>query len=68
MNKARKLAQIGRDCVACGCCVPSCPMGAVTIEAGVTARVNQEKCMGCGRCVMACPAAVITLLKREAAE
>lgn len=67
MNKARKLAQIGRECVACGCCVAACPMGAVRIDSGVTARVDGELCVGCGKCAKACPAAVISLTAREAA-
>lgn len=67
MNKTRKLAHIGRECVACGCCAAACPTGAVTIHCGVTARVDKEKCVGCGRCATACPAAVISVLAREAA-
>ena len=67
MNKARKLAQIGRECVACGCCTAACPMGAVRIDSGVTARVDGELCVGCGKCAKACPAAVISPTAREAA-
>jgi ferredoxin len=56
-----KLAQVGRECVACGCCVRVCPREAIRIYRGLRALVNAEKCIGCGRCVAACPASVISL-------
>ena len=52
-------------CVACGCCVKVCPLSAIQIIKGVTARVDSTKCVGCGKCVRECPASVITL--KEAA-
>lgn len=41
-------------CVGCGCCVRSCPRGALTAEDG-TIRIDREKCGSCGSCVQACP-------------
>jgi hypothetical protein len=38
-----------RKCVACGNCVPVCPMGAIYLEAG-TAQVNQDQCVECSTC------------------
>ena len=38
-----------RKCVACGNCVPVCPMGAIYLEAG-TAEVNQDECVECSTC------------------
>jgi ferredoxin len=38
-----------RKCVACGNCVPVCPMGAIYLEAGV-AEVNQDACVECSTC------------------
>jgi ferredoxin len=40
-----------RKCVACGNCVPVCPMGAiyVDLESG-TAEVNQDECVECSTC------------------
>lgn len=32
--KGRRLAVIGRRCVACGCCENTCPMGAVKVARG----------------------------------
>lgn len=58
----RRKAQVDRaDCVACGCCVKVCPLHAIEIVRGVTARVNQDKCVGCGRCAAECPASVIQI-------
>lgn len=54
------------DCVACGCCVKVCPLGAIQVFRGIAARVDGAKCVGCGRCVRECPASVIEL--REAAK
>ena len=38
-----------RKCVACGNCVPVCPMGAIYLEAG-SAQVNQDECVECSTC------------------
>ncbi len=65
-RKRRRNAYVNEnDCVACGCCVKVCPLGAVRVFRGIAARVDEEKCVGCGRCVRECPASVIEL--REAA-
>lgn len=66
MSKKWKLASVGKDCVACGCCVHVCPKGAIDVSTGVTARVDSEKCIGCGKCEKTCPAAIITIVEREA--
>lgn len=54
-----------KDCVACGCCVPSCPREAVSVFKGIFAAVDMEGCIGCGKCAKACPAGSITI--KEAA-
>ena len=65
--KARRRAVVTQPlCVACGCCVKVCPMGAIFIDRGLNAVVREDKCVGCGKCVRECPASVIEL--REAAE
>lgn len=68
MNTALKLAQVGGECVACGCCAPVCPRDAIHVLRGVVAQVNSEACIGCGKCAKVCPAGVITLSQREAAK
>lgn len=60
-KKRRKAVVEERDCVACGCCVKVCPLGAIQVLHGITARVNQDKCVGCGKCVRERPASVIQL-------
>lgn len=54
------------DCVACGCCVKVCPMGAIAVVKGIMAKVAYDKCVGCGKCAKECPASVITLTEVEA--
>lgn len=66
MKKSIRVAQVGTECVACGCCVPVCPKDAIRIRSGVAACIDQEKCVGCGKCARTCPAAVITILDRRA--
>lgn len=62
---SKKYAEIGKDCVACGSCVRTCPMKAISVWKGVTAVVDIMRCVGCGRCSLVCPAGVITMGKRE---
>lgn len=64
-KKRRKAVVEERDCVACGCCVKVCPLGAIQVLHGITARVNPDKCVGCGKCVRECPASVIQLQEVE---
>jgi len=54
------------DCVACGCCVKVCPMGAIQITKGIMAQVDMEKCVGCSKCAKECPASVIKIREVEA--
>lgn len=62
ITRKRKKAVVNTsDCVACGCCVKVCPIGAISIHFGVTAKVDQQRCVGCGRCVKECPASVISV-------
>lgn len=65
MNKPIKIALVGRECVACGCCVVICPKEAISIDSGVIALIDSEKCIGCGKCSRICPAAVITIVDRR---
>ncbi len=63
-RKLRKARVDQTLCVACGCCVKVCPLGAITISRGICAVVDPEKCVGCGKCAKECPASVIEI--REA--
>lgn len=60
-RKKRKAFIQQSECVACGCCVKVCPLEAVQIMNGITAKVNMEKCVGCGKCAKECPASVIEI-------
>lgn len=53
------------DCVACGCCVKVCKMGAVRVERGLFAVVDMGRCVGCGKCAAVCPASVIEMEERK---
>lgn len=66
MALSKRLAQVGRECVACGTCVKVCPRTAIQVASGVTARVDGALCVGCGRCAKVCPADVIDMVERGA--
>ena len=65
MSKVIKRANIGAECVACGCCASVCPKKAIWIDSGIIARIDGEKCVGCGKCANTCPAAVISIETKE---
>ena len=45
MALSKRLAQVGRECVACGTCVKVCPRTAIRVASGVTARVDGALCL-----------------------
>lgn len=60
--RVRRKAKVDKNaCVACGCCVKACPLGAISVFKGVYAKVDTDKCIGCGKCKKACPASVIEI-------
>lgn len=62
---SKKVATIGKSCVACGTCIYICPLNAIKIDNGTKAIVDYEKCVGCGKCEKVCPAGIIYITKRE---
>lgn len=60
-RKRRRAVVDAAGCVACGCCVKVCPLGAVSVWRGILAQVDPERCVGCGRCARECPASVIEI-------
>ncbi|RNC62746.1 MAG: Ferredoxin-2 [Candidatus Dichloromethanomonas elyunquensis] len=62
MNKGKSIAEIHKDCVACGTCVKVCPRSALSVFKGVGVVVDREKCIGCGKCAKVCPAGVISIV------
>lgn len=45
--------KIQDSCVACGTCVPECPVSAIS-EAPVYV-IDQDTCISCGACASVCP-------------
>jgi ferredoxin len=46
------------SCVACGTCVPECPVEAIS-EGDPIYVIDAAKCTDCGACAAACPAEAI---------
>ncbi len=65
MIKAKKLASIGKNCVACGSCIGVCPLKAISIDDGISAKVDTNKCVGCAKCAKVCPASIIKIVVSE---
>jgi ferredoxin len=49
--------KITDSCVACGACMPECPVEA--ISEGDIYKIDPEKCTDCGTCVDICPSEAI---------
>lgn len=67
MAVVKRMALVGKECVACGCCERVCPRQAIRVLHGVRAGVDGESCVGCGKCARGCPAAVIRMEERGVA-
>ena len=50
---------IGNDCIACGTCLPECPVEA--ISEGDIYRIDADACTECGTCASVCPSEAISL-------
>lgn len=49
--------KITDDCIACGACMPECPVDA--ISEGEKYSIDPDTCIDCGACVAACPVGAI---------
>ena len=65
-RRLRRAFVTREDCVACGCCVKVCPLGAIAVVKGIAAQVDGERCVGCGKCARECPGTVIEIREVEA--
>jgi ferredoxin len=50
--------KINDECLACGTCVPECPVDAIS-EGDPIYVIDASKCTDCGACAEACPADAI---------
>jgi NAD-dependent dihydropyrimidine dehydrogenase PreA subunit len=51
--------KISDECVACGACADTCPVGAIALgDAGIY-EVNADACIDCGACEDGCPVGAI---------
>ncbi len=50
--------QISETCIACGACLPACPVEA--ISEGEIYKIDPEKCTDCTACVEQCPVEAIS--------
>lgn len=57
-RKGERMAHtINDDCIACGACMPECPVNA--ISEGDKYTIDQDACIDCGACVPVCPVGAI---------
>jgi Pyruvate/2-oxoacid:ferredoxin oxidoreductase delta subunit len=52
-------------CAACGTCIETCPIRAISADAEGRAVVDENMCLGCGVCGVKCPSRAMTLVKRD---
>jgi ferredoxin len=50
---------ISNECINCGACDDSCPVGAIS-EADGKRAINPDDCIDCGACVDTCPVSAIS--------
>ena len=58
--------KINQDCIGCGLCIDSCPMGNLSLKNGKACGDN--RCTMCYRCISNCPKQAITLIGNKVQE
>ena len=49
---------IGEDCISCGACESTCPVGAISMGDDKYV-IDADKCIDCGSCAAGCPVSTI---------
>ena len=47
------------ECLACGACADTCPVGAIVMDDAKGIYVITDECVDCGACVDTCPVGAI---------
>lgn len=50
--------KVSDECVACGACVDTCPVSAITLG-DTKAEIDADTCVDCGACEGVCPTGAI---------
>ncbi len=50
--------KISDECIACGACAGTCPVGAIS-EGDGKFEINADECISCGACAAGCPVEAI---------
>ena len=50
---------ISNECLACGACADSCPVGAIAMDDAKGIYVIGSECLECGACADTCPVGAI---------
>ena len=50
---------ISNECLACGACADSCPVGAIAMDDAKGIYAINDECLECGACTDTCPVGAI---------
>ena len=59
MEDKKMAYKISDQCLSCGTCAETCPVGAIS-EGDTQYVIDAEACMSCGACAASCPVEAIS--------